>query len=351
MKSDHQLHRNLDLLLLCVTFLFCPGAAVQCQDSAASSAENFYTRSLHFTNQGIRSVYSKEHGGLEQLTGMPATEMGCDKPECHARTCDVCHKKTVGGKDVYTSEPAVATAACTNCHGDLAKDNPDVHFTKGMKCMDCHTTREIHGDGTAAESYLQAGFFDVRCEGCHAQISTSTSHTVHGGRLACTVCHVREISTCYNCHIDTRIRKEKGSSISLSGMNFLINHAGKVKLANFLSYVYKDKTMLTFAPTFPHNVVKAGRACGECHGTTLVRDIGSGSFAPVSWENDSLHNIRGVSPVYNVGQWKMVFLTKENSRWIPLPDAAEPIVHFSGNCTPMTADQMSKLGKTQGGKK
>jgi hypothetical protein len=321
------------------------------QDTTTASKENFYTKSLHYTNRGILSVYSKDHGGLEQLTGMPAMEFGCDKPECHAITCDVCHKKVIDGKATYRVEPAVANAACTNCHGDMAKDNPDVHFARKMQCMECHTTREIHGDGTDVETYLQPGFFDVRCEKCHSELSHSASHTVHGEKLDCTPCHVGEATTCYNCHIETRLKKGKESSIRLKNVLFLVNHDGKVKLANFLSYVYQNKTMMTFAPTFPHKIVKGGRTCTDCHNTQIVREIKEGKFTLVQWKIDKMQNVEGVVPVYDVAKWNLVFLTKENEKWTPLKKHAEPLLNYSGYCSPLTDDQITKLATAQIGKK
>jgi len=42
---------------------------------------------------------------------------------------------------------------------------PDVHFTAGMDCIDCHTSRDIMGDGYAYENmYLQT---EISCEDCH----------------------------------------------------------------------------------------------------------------------------------------------------------------------------------------
>ena len=42
---------------------------------------------------------------------------------------------------------------------------PDVHFAAGMDCIDCHTSRDIMGDGYAYENmYLQT---EISCEDCH----------------------------------------------------------------------------------------------------------------------------------------------------------------------------------------
>ena len=43
---------------------------------------------------------------------------------------------------------------------------PDVHFTAGMICIDCHTARECMGDGRAHESL--ADQLEITCADCHA---------------------------------------------------------------------------------------------------------------------------------------------------------------------------------------
>jgi hypothetical protein len=310
--------------------------------------ENFYNKSLHYTNRGIEFIYSKEQGGLERLTGLPASALGCLKSNCHATSCDVCHLRNADGKSEYSSDSAVAHEACKICHGDMAKDNPDVHFSKGMKCMDCHSTREIHGDGLIHNTYSEPGFFDTRCERCHSSISKSTSHTVHKARLDCSTCHVREIPTCYNCHIETRLKQGKESSIQLKNMLFLVNHDGKVKPANLLTYVYQGKTMMTFAPSFPHSIQKGGRQCRECHDTKIVQEIKKGTFRFVRWENNTIRNIEGVIPVLDGMKGDLMYLDRKDTMWIPLQNPSEPLLNYSGYCTPMTPEQFEKLTHSQG---
>lgn len=47
----------------------------------------------------------------------------------------------------------------------LAPQTPDVHFERGMGCVDCHTARETMGDGT--QHLHQEDQTEVRCEDCH----------------------------------------------------------------------------------------------------------------------------------------------------------------------------------------
>ncbi len=42
---------------------------------------------------------------------------------------------------------------------------PDIHFEKGMDCIDCHTSRDVMGDGYAYENMYQQT--EIRCEDCH----------------------------------------------------------------------------------------------------------------------------------------------------------------------------------------
>ncbi len=42
---------------------------------------------------------------------------------------------------------------------------PDIHFIAGMDCIDCHTSREIMGDGYASATLH--GQLEVTCEDCH----------------------------------------------------------------------------------------------------------------------------------------------------------------------------------------
>lgn len=42
---------------------------------------------------------------------------------------------------------------------------PDVHFERGMECIDCHTSREVMGDGYAAAA--MQGQLEIGCADCH----------------------------------------------------------------------------------------------------------------------------------------------------------------------------------------
>jgi hypothetical protein len=331
--------KKLSSSILIFLFFISFSAFSQVADTNLS----FYTKSIHFTNRGIEYVYSKESGGLERLTGISGKELGCFQSKCHATNCDQCHLKTVNGKSYFSKDAARDPKVCVPCHGEPEKDNPDVHYKKGMQCMDCHTAREIHGDGTEYKSYNEPGFFDVKCTNCHSNISNSSSHSIHKDKLDCAVCHTAETITCLNCHVDSRLDKKKAKTPQLKNLYFLVNHDGKIKLANMLSYVYQNKTMLTFAPNFSHTIKKDGLKCAECHGSKIAKEIANNTFKLVRWENNELKGAEGVVPVLENFKWNLVFMNWVDSSWVPISNPPEPIVQYSGYCTPLTKEQFAKL--------
>ena len=333
-------HRIVPLLALLV--------AIPAFGQTPPEEDNFYSRSLHFTNRGIAFVYAKENGGLERLTGLSAEQLGCLKASCHVKSCDTCHKREADGKVSYSVEQARSGEACTRCH-DADPKVPDVHRQAGMKCMACHTSREIHGDGVAHDTYQQPGVLETRCEKCHAGIAKTASHTVHKGKLDCGTCHVRDVPTCFNCHIESRLANKKGSSIERHGIFFLVNHDGRVGLANFLSYVYKKGTMITLAPTSPHSITKAGRACPACHGTQIARDVAAGTLVLSRFSDGELKSVEGVIPVVEGMTWNLAFLDRDGDRWVPMTSPSPPLVNFSGFCTPLTRAQLANLEKARSG--
>jgi len=135
-------------------------------------------------------------------------------------------------------------------HGHAySEQTPDVHFARGMACIDCHTEREVHGDG---QVYRKRHYeVELRCETCHGTPDTLASgvtaqgrklrnlflpsgpnpggvvtllskltgklHTVpqlaalsrqpaghsttHLAKTECFTCHTAWAPTCYGCHI------------------------------------------------------------------------------------------------------------------------------------------------------
>lgn len=147
------------------------------------------------------------------------------------------------GRETFTYEQDLL-------HGHAyTPQTPDVHFARGMACIDCHTEREVHGDG---QIYAKRHYeVELRCETCHGTPDrlatgitaqgrklrnlflpsganpaglvtlvskmTGTLHVVpqlaalarqpagheptHLAKTECFTCHTAWAPTCYGCHI------------------------------------------------------------------------------------------------------------------------------------------------------
>lgn len=58
----------------------------------------------------------------------------------------------------------------------------DIHYEKGMMCIDCHTSRELHGDGNIYGKKEEA--VEIRCENCHGTVDKrSDLKTAWGNKI------------------------------------------------------------------------------------------------------------------------------------------------------------------------
>lgn len=316
----------------------------------SKSEECFYKSSLHYYARGMAYWYSKENGGIEKLTGIPYDKLSCN--QCHAKSCDQCHKVEVNGKKAYSLEKAKSMENCLGCHarekallGLLEKAGlKDVHFSKGLKCMNCHTAREIHGDGKEYVSMREKGAMDTKCENCHKEQKDTISHKIHKDKLDCTACHVRQVIVCANCHMDTMIRSGKRVAIPLHNWVFLINYHGKVVSGNMQTFVVdKNKTFVLFAPYFSHDVVKEGRKCEDCHASEIVKQINTGKLRLTWIENGNLVNLKGVIPIVEGVKYENAYMNYVDGKWEPIEKPAQPITQFVAFGEPLTKAQLKKL--------
>ncbi len=314
----------------------------------------FKSSSLHYTAAGMEYWYDKAQGGLETITGVPYNDLGCKN--CHIAACDECHRAEKDGKLVYSNEAATNQDMCLKCHAreasmmkiDEKSGKPDVHHTAGLKCTDCHTPREMHGDGTKYVSMKQEGAMDTKCEQCHDNITKSVSHKIHGSKLDCKACHVQQVVSCTNCHFETMVKEGKRVAIPVSGWAFLMNSNGKVTSANMQTFVAPgNKTFMIFAPQFSHSVSREGRKCEDCHNTDNDKAIESGSINLTWLDNGEVNQVHGIIPVVDGVLYKSVFQNYENGKWTPIADPMEPEVQYVGFGSPLTKDQLKKLLKPQ----
>lgn len=319
--------------------------------------EPFFNLSLHYTTRGMAHWYDKANGGLEALTEIPYTKLPCY--HCHVSSCDKCHQTKIDDRLSYSTEVARNQKICLECHQreasvqkiDQAANQVDAHLAKGMQCMDCHTAREMHGDGTEYESMKQTGAMDANCEKCHGSITPSISHKVHREKLDCKACHVRHVVSCSNCHFETLVKEGKKVAIPLSGWVFLMNYNGKVTSANMQTFVVQgDKTFLVFAPQNSHSIIKEGKTCDECHATETVRKVQEGKLSLIWLENGNMKNVKGVIPVVNGVIYDAVYQNYKDGKWIPIENPPSPVVHYAGFGEPLSKEQLKKLSLPMGKK-
>lgn len=346
--------RRTCLLLLMGMLFLSPAGFTQ----EVSQADCFYLKSLHYTASGMAYWYSRERGGLEILTGVPYDQLGCKN--CHAPGCDRCHRaeSDAGGcrTAYYSTDKAANQAQCLTCHGrekamirvDHKAGQADVHVAAKMICTDCHSQREMHGDGIAYLSLKQPEAMDTACENCHDDITPSEAHTVHDDRLDCKACHIRHVVSCTNCHFDTLVEKGVRKAIPVSGWVFLMNYDSKVTSASMQTFVTgRDKTFLMFAPHMSHSITPAGRGCEDCHASDNAKRVQAGGIDLTWLESGQVANRKGVIPVVDGVDYRCVYQHLVDDRWVPIDRPLPPLVQYAAFGKPLTRQQLDKLVQAQ----
>jgi hypothetical protein len=294
--------------------------------------------------------YDKNNGGLEILTGIPYSKLDCRN--CHTTSCDSCHKAETDKKLSYSTKIAQNMDTCLHCHKrekeiiklDKSLNQEDVHFSRGMQCVNCHSARDIHGDGTEFNSMKQAGALDAKCENCHKEAPSSVSHQIHRDKLDCNSCHVRHVVSCSNCHFQTLVKEGKRVATPLYDWVFLMNYNGKVSSANMQTFVVEgNKTFLMFAPQNSHSISKNGRKCPDCHAADNVRQVQKGKLNLTRLENKEIKQTKGVIPVVDGVVYDFVYQDFQNGKWVPIENPPKPVLHYAGYGTPLSQEQLRKL--------
>ena len=217
-----------------------------------------YAKSLHYTTAGLRNGVMPRFS-KEELKTFDEQVFQKSCRSCHA-SCGDCHVKApaVGGisiglisKHKFVKKDEGKT--CAFCHGGRVYPEytgeyggaPDVHYQKGMLCMDCHKKSEFHGDGTAYASKQQVKD-RPSCKSCHklgneAKMTARIAHQEHDGKVTCYGCHVgAAYRQCQQCHLG-------GGATSKPQILLGLNPRDK-----------KTLTTLRLIPTVRDSFVKAG---------------------------------------------------------------------------------------------
>ncbi len=216
-----------------------------------------YGKSLHYTSRGQREGVKARFSEAElKIFDSKVFEKSCRS--CHA-SCGDCHVKSPpvsgiglglikGHKFIRKDEGKT----CAFCHGGRVYPEytgeyggtPDVHYQKGMMCMDCHKKEEMHGDG---KHYMTKQDVKDRptCRSCHkskkpVKLYTRMAHEKHKDKVSCSACHASgNYRDCYNCHL--------GHSEAKPGFNLGLNPRDR-----------KTLTTLRLIPTVKGTFAKDG---------------------------------------------------------------------------------------------
>ncbi|MCG6919312.1 MAG: cytochrome c3 family protein [Deltaproteobacteria bacterium] len=361
--------KNIIKLTAIITILFLPGMSLLAEAPVQSTEPcltSFFTKSLHFTGEGMRRWYEEE-GGFMQVTKIPYDQLDCKS--CHLKSCDQCHAKKKGAKLVFSPRKARDINTCLPCHSregltfkfDGERENLDVHVAGGMVCADCHWRYDIHGDGRFRPSMRHPKGVRARCETCHLQQEkespefdpNTVSHRVHGDKLDCAACHVKDTMACINCHFDRFLETgtRKGNFIPMKDWLLLINYEGKVTSGSAMTLVYKNKKFIAYVPYFTHSIASEGRGCQDCHGNLAVSKMKRGEkVAVVDFKNNEIVSWKGVVPVVE-GKLEWAFLNMTEKGWQPVPNKGDPLVQFAAYGTPLSGEQFNKMAEEESAEK
>lgn len=351
------LMKKCSLSILFGVFLFVPLMLICAYAEDTTQEDGFFRKSLHSTTGGMAYWYDKKNGGLETLTGIPYHDARLDCLNCHVASCDACHTIDKEGVLSYSVQAARDQAVCLRCHKraraimkiDKEAKQEDVHFSRNMGCISCHTARDVHGDGREYSSMKEKGAIDAQCEKCHDSIAPSASHKIHGDKLECKACHIRRVVSCTNCHFDTIVNEKKRVDIKLTDWVFLMNYNGKVTSANMQNFVASgDNTFLIFAPQNSHSIMRDARECGDCHATEIVKEIQGGKIRLTWFENGEVRNTKGVIPVVDGVTYVAVYQNYRDGKWIPIENPAPPKLQYVGYGSPLLQEQLKKLAMPAG---
>ena len=267
------------------------------------------------------------------------------------KNCVRCHNRSgrigISYTGVYESEGYGTPFA----NGELSEDRlpgdrfflkmpPDIHFVKGMACIDCHTANEIMGDGKRYVHFEEQ--LEVTCSTCHTTVNlgvTSKNNTLYNvtdspetgpvltgklddkkyplkpprpdscgykghKRLSCQACHSTWVPQCYGCHVKRDMRETHLDKLTLKetagwweeGRSYIryerpalgIWHNRIMPVTPGCQDIVtlikesgeKEESFYSFtmAAIDPHTTQLKGRSCIDCHTSPKAVGLGQGTI-------------------------------------------------------------------------
>lgn len=141
---------------------------------------------------------------------------------------------------------------------------PDVHFAKGLECIDCHTSRDVMGDGYSYRNMYQQT--EIACEDCHGGLSPPK-----------TVPLLRENDPALreSARYSRPLRAGNRAVLTAKGRPYsnVYQENGAILLVAKRSGKIHKSPIITGTPA--HTIVGHGRLeCYACHSRTVVQCYG-----------------------------------------------------------------------------
>jgi hypothetical protein len=142
---------------------------------------------------------------------------------------------------------------------------PDVHFAAGMECIDCHTSREVMGEGYASADLH--GQLEIACEDCHGDGEKAPRFAAAGRESDAPIRESRQYA----------VRVRPGARVALTSKDRpysnVIEEGGRVVLLTKRTGRRLSSPVVTGTPE--HRVAGHERmACVSCHSRTVVQCYG-----------------------------------------------------------------------------
>jgi len=251
-----------------------------------------FKNSLHFTTAGQREGVKGRFSAQElKVFDNKVFEASCRS--CHA-SCGDCHVSSppIGGVKMglikgHRFVKRDEGKTCGLCHGGRVYPeftgeyggSADIHYQKGMICVDCHKKKELHGDGVLYKSMKEIKD-RPRCINCH-KIGENDSekameaHMMHKDTLSCYACHSSSpYRNCYNCHLGKGAESKPGFFLGVNPRDKktfttlrLIPTVRKTFKSAGIEMEHYDR-LPNYWDTAPHNIRKRTdrtRSCDACH--------------------------------------------------------------------------------------
>lgn len=265
-----------------------PALCGRCHGSIAAA----YGKSLHYTTMGLAHGVSSRFSAKEKkIFDAKVFPKACNS--CHA-SCGDCHVKSpvIGGVNIGLIKGHAFVRrdegkTCALCHGGRVYPeftgeyggSPDVHYQKGLLCLDCHKIAEMHGDGTSPASRHEVKGRPA-CVGCHTPGTEKTdkakqAHGKHHGSLSCAACHAgAPYRNCSGCHLGEGAAAKPGFILgknprdpkTVTTLRLIPTVRDTFKGAGIEMERYDE--LPNYWPTAPHNIKKRTertRSCDVCH--------------------------------------------------------------------------------------